>query len=186
MGTPDFFLGTAVAAMLAMLAWGDRISQPTESLRDLERSLLRKLRLTKKGGLPLMREPGDFLEQMASVIDLYGNPNLEREDLDQIEGLRELQTQMRDLKSKCLRRYIILLWLCIYCFVAGAGSALFGAAFLPQPIQVSLIGMSTWDGIFWFIFSVFAVLVIQNLFSTNTAEQEVTSLLGQIRDRVEE
>ena len=125
-----FFLGTAVALFITLLAWGNFIRRPREDLLKLEQKYIDTLGGKKKQILPLIRPYSTytFNQQMNSILDVWSDKKIKGTDIKLSKEIRGLHDLRKRLENQYAFRYFGTLSLIIISFVLGIFSEILGTA----------------------------------------------------------
>jgi hypothetical protein len=169
--TSAFLLGSGLALLIALLAWGEQIRAITRDTRDLERDFLQATGLTRAQLSALLQARNDD-DRLIAFNNLMASGKLtsasQVEILPLFERWRSLGTELRSLQS---RKY----WLTIALTVVFLGTGML-AALAPGRL-VSLPLLLVFPGILVFILLVTVV-------SAGRVEQRLNALLMQIAEKV--
>jgi hypothetical protein len=125
--TSAFLLGSGLALLIALLAWGEQIRAITKDTRDLERDFLEATELKRSQLAPFFHAK-NVDDQLAPLSSVMASGKLS--DAAQVE-LLPLFRQWRDLsggfRSLQSRKYWLTILVTLVCFLTGTFHALFPA-----------------------------------------------------------
>jgi hypothetical protein len=166
-----FLIGSGLALLIALLAWGEQIRAITRDTRDLERDFLQVTGLTRAQLSALLQASTDD-DRLVAFTNLMASGKLtsasQVEILPLFERWRAHGTKLRSLQS---RKYWLTIILTVVFLVTGTF-----AAFAPEglaPISVMLV-----------IPGILVVILLVTVVSAGRVEQRLNALLMQIAEKV--
>jgi hypothetical protein len=150
-----FFLGTAIALFISILAWGNFIKQPREDLLKLEEKYIESLGIKKTQILPLIRpySTHTFKQQMNAVLDLWSSKKAKGEDAKLSNEIRTLHKLREKLEVQYAFRYLGTIFLILISFILGVLSSIYGEiSWNIYKTEISIVNN-------WMLFSIFIIIV---------------------------
>jgi len=141
----NFFLGTGIALLIALIGWSEKFSGPSKEIMELERKFISQFELKKKKVLPALRaakEKFTFMEQIDSIIEIAENEKLEGKDIHTIEMIEDLNGRRRLLEAGYNGRYLIVISLILMCFSFGSVVLYFSLSMELVPYFLGCIAVS--------------------------------------------
>jgi len=177
----SFLFGTGVALFLALLAWGDMIRKPRNSVSELEKSYIEQLKekgKTKQQILPIIRPPSEysFSEQMSSLIDLWDN-KVKGKELQLRTDFKKLYVQKKNIEGFYSFRYYAVIIFTVVCFAMGILSSVLGSVDLFKGISLDVVSI----GIFLFVIHI----ILANLIIAYQMENKFVKDLYKTFDKLE-
>jgi len=181
----NFFLGTAVALFISILAWGNFIKEPREDLLKLEQKYVESLGEKRKKILPLIRPYSKytFKEQMSAALEVWSNEKVQNTDIQLFKEIKELHNIRKKLEIQYSFRYFGTILLMIFCFIIGILSELSGEKSWII-IKGGIIITNNWFFIFIFLISI--LIMIINCLSIYFKENKFAKKLFEALDKTED
>jgi hypothetical protein len=166
-----FLLGTGLALLIALLAWGEQIRAITRDTRDLERDFLELTQLSR-GQLNEVLHAETDDDRLIAFTNLYASGKLTSAHQVQILPLfkrwRELGSHLQGLQSK---KYWLTITLTVVFFGSGIGAAV---ASLGALTLLTLL----------FPPAVLIAMLLYIVIAAGRVEQKLNEVLKQIAEKV--
>ena len=178
----SILIGTGIALFIALLAWGDQIRKPRDSLHELEKNYLEQLkRRGKKKSkiLPLIRSSSEytFRQQMSSLLEVWDDKT-EDTDLTLRDSIQSLHDQKKSIENHYNFRYYTVIGLTLISFIFAVVSDYWGSI-------STHIWQITIDHLLIGTFFIIILIIIGNLISCNCKEQKFIQDLYSAFDKVD-
>lgn len=175
-------IGTGIALFIALLAWGNQIRKPRDSLHELERSYLEQLKKRGKKKnkiLPLIRPSSEytFRQQMNSLLEIWDDKTQET-DLELRDSIQSLHDQKKSIEHHYIFRYYTVISSTILSFIFAIVSNYWGL------VEINLWAINI-NHILIGSFFIIIIIVIINLISCNCKEQKFIDDLYHAFDKVD-
>lgn len=166
-----FLLGSGLALLIALLAWGEQIRAITRDTRDLERDFLELTRLSR-GQLNAVLQAETVDDRLVAFTNLIASGKLTSASQVQIlplfERWRVLGTKLQSLQSK---KYWFTIVLTVILFASGIAAAL-------TPMDVGPLFAVLMPP------SVLIIALLWIVIAAGRVEQKLNDVLKQIAEKV--
>lgn len=119
----SFFFATGIAFLIALLAFGDQIRQPSRELKDAEEKIKTPFGLTGKelNGLlgNVVNSEKPFLEAMTGIAKLASSKKFNGKIIDAIETAKKLVNEYRQLETLYVARFYLTVLITFFSFIFG-------------------------------------------------------------------
>lgn len=173
---PTFCFEASLALLVALLAWGDQISQPREAVRNVVSKFLENFNEYRKDLVPILYNSVDkrtgamkysLSEFVESALTLIDSGKIGQKDRNVIEKLNKLKNKKANLELDYSSRYFLTIALDIWFAVAGFLSVYNG----DQPFAKAQGFKVSFDVVYVSFIVLISLIILTNLIFTYLQER---------------
>lgn len=196
-----FFLGGAIAFLLALLGWGDQIRGAQEKTQLAEKQFLRRYKFRWADLQPLIRPNSDDdaekrLQSVLKILLRDEHALKEGSDITLLTQVERMNSIRNRLEPRYALRFLLIYFIAAELFIAGVLSFfLKGRARISLP-EITLhgptgswrhfVGLYDWNHIWTAIWLVLFAVVLCQTWLINKDEEKLRKALVEIDDKLRE
>ena len=180
----------SLATLIALLAWGNQISQPRQAVKEVENRFLLRFRESKKDVIPILhnsidKETGKMRFSLnkitQSAISLLKDNKLDNLYTEIMKKLDKLNNTKRKFESKYTRRYFLTVTLDVWFALAGFLSLINGTS----TFGVVSGNEFSYNEVYAVIIAIIGIVILTNLVQTYSKELNFMDQVEKLDDMIE-
>lgn len=187
---PTFCFEASLALLVALLAWGNQISQPREAVKEEETEFLQKLKEYRKDLFPFLHSSYDkdtstikygLNDAVQSIVRLMNAGQLDEKSVKIIDFINDLKKKKSELVSKYSNRYSLTVLLDAWFAFAGILSLFNGLKTLLVVYGFSI----QYNEMYATIVIVISSVILTNLIITFSKEKKFIKITEELDELIE-
>jgi hypothetical protein len=187
---PTFCFEASLATLIALLAWGNQISQPRETVKEVENRFLLRFKEAKKNVIPILHNSVDsetgtmrysLNKVTQSAMHLLKEKQLDESNVEILNKLVQLNKTKIKFQSNYNSRYFLTIALDVWFALAGSLSLANGTSSI---INVSGYEFS-YNELYAAIIAIIGLVILTNLVLTYFMELKFMDQAERIDEIIE-